>query len=181
MLLANDTLNQHPTSSRSVINTAYGRDADGKLLKSASSYSTYCNREFYLDKNWTLDGETVDAGTTIRQGDILDYTLNVTHKGNGEYEALPLVDHMSGTQALLVPVAKNSGADWAGGLTTVTEDGVEYYVLLNPGTYRNVWTSEDQLADTVEVTQTDSGLDTLIKWYFESYRCRHVPFLCLPQ
>lgn len=168
MLLANDTLNQHPTSSQSVNNTAYGRDADGKSLNSHYR-NTSCYREFYLDKNWTLDGETVDAGTTIRQGDILDYTLNVTHKGNGEYEALPLVDHMSGTQALLVPAAKNSGADWAGGLTTVTEDGVEYYVLLNPGTYRNVWTSEDQLADTVEVTQTDSGLDTLIKWYFVNY------------
>ena len=168
MLLSNDTLNEHPTREQTVYNYAYGRDSDNISL--AGDYiNKYPDREFYLGKNWSKGGQTIDSETTIRQGDILDYTLNVTHNGKGQYDALPLVDHMSGTQALLAPVAKNSGAAWAQGLQTITDNGVEYYILDKPGTYNNVWTSESQLADTVEVAQSESGLDTLIKWYFADY------------
>ena len=168
MLLDTDTRNQHPTDRLTFTNRVYGKDPDNEVLD-----SNYCTnnmyREFRLDKSWSLDGQSITNDTTIRQGNILDYTISVTHKGSGQYDALPLVDHMSGAQALLVPAAKNSGAEWAQGLQTVTDDGTEYYVLLTPGTYRNVWTNEDQLADMVEVAQSASGLDTLIKWYFAAY------------
>lgn len=168
MLLSKDTLNEHPTQRQTVYNYAYGRD-----LNNSSLAYDYCskdpNREFYLSKNWSKGGQTIDGETTIRQGDILDYTLNVTHNGKGQYDALPLVDHMSGTQALLVPAAKNSGAAWAQGLQPITDNGVEYYILDKPGTYHNAWISESQLADAVEVAKSTSGLDTLIKWYFADY------------
>ena len=169
MLLSNDTLNEHPTREQAVINYAYGWDSDNILLDRDYAYYIYPDREFYLSKNWSKNGQTIDNKTTIQRGDILDYTLNVTHNGKGQYDALPLVDHMSGTQALLVPAAKNNNAEWAQGLQTITDNGVEYYILDKPGTYHNVWTSESQLADTVVVTQSESGLDTLIKWYFADY------------
>ena len=168
MLLDTDTRNQHPTDRFRFTNGVYGKDPDNEVLD-----SDYCTdnmyREFRLDKSWSLDGQPIANDTTILQGNILDYTISVTHKGSGQYDALPLVDHLSGAQALLVPAAKNSGAEWARGLQTVTDDGTEYYVLLTPGTYRDVWTNEDQLADMVDVTQSASGLDTLIKWYFAAY------------
>ena len=116
-----------------------------------------------------MQGQAIDEKTTFKKGDILQYSLKVTHQGNGQYDALPLVDHMSGTQALLAPVAKNKNAGWTAGLDTVTDGGKEYYVLSKEGTYKNVWTSSGQRADTVVVKKTETGLDTVIKWYFTDY------------
>ena len=169
MQLDTDSRNKHPMTSYYIDNRAYGKDSDNKKLDSSSTTS-YSYREFRLDKNWSIDGQPVTDDTEIRQGSILDYTLSVTHKGSARYDALPLVDLISGAQALLVPAAENSGAEWARELQTVTAaDGTVYYLLSNPGTYRNVRTSKDQLADTVTVAQSASGLDTLIKWYFADY------------
>ncbi len=168
MLLDNDTRYEHPSQRQIPYNYVYGRDSEKRLLASSNTGNSF-EREFYLSKNWYMNGRAIDEETTIRQGNILDYSLTVNHKGNAQYDALPLVDHMSGIQALLAPVTKNSGADWAEGLQTVTDNGTEYYILSTPKTYRNVWVSETQLADTVEVTKCDSGLDTLIKWYFVNY------------
>lgn len=168
MRLRNDTRHEYPSSFQGTENLVRGLDADSNQLDGDTYYTT-TYRDFYLGKNWSKDGQAIDSETVIRQGDVLDYTLNVTHSGNAHYDALPLVDHMSGAQALMAPAAKNSGAEWVQGLQTITDNGAEYYVLSKPGTYHNVWTGEDQLADTVEVTQTESGLDTLIKWYFVDY------------
>lgn len=169
MQLDTDSRNNHPMTSYYIDNRAYGKDSDNKKLDSSSTTS-YSYREFRLDKNWSIDGQPVTDDTEIRQGSILDYTLSVTHKGSARYDALPLVDLISGAQALLVPAAENSGAEWARELQTVTAaDGTVYYLLSNPGTYRNVRTSKDRLADTVTVAQSASGLDTLIKWYFADY------------
>ncbi len=169
MLLDNDTRNEHPMGEYTVRNTAYGKDSNNEKLATSSTVRAHMSREFYLGKDWTLDGQAIGGQTTIRQGDILDYTLRVSHKAISRYDALPLVDHMSGAQVLLVPAAKNSGAEWAQNLQTLTDDGTEYYALRDPGTYHRVWTSDTQLADTVEVTQSASGSDTLIKWYFVDY------------
>ncbi len=168
MLLGSDTYHQHPTSSIRVDNYAVGRDENEAQLASGYDYFNP-SREFYLSKNWSMDGKAIEEDTVIRQGDILDYSLAVSHSGNAQYDALPLVDHMTGVQALLAPVDKNSGADWASGLQTVIDNGTEYYILNQPGTYKNVWVSDSYLADTVEVTSSDSGLDTLITWYFVDY------------
>ena len=168
MLLDNDSKYRHPTEREYNSNYAYGRNTDKKSI--GYDYTGYFRyREFELSKNWYMDGKTIDEETTIRRGDILDYSLTVDHKGSAQYDALPLVDHMSGAQVLLVPVKKNECADWTNSLQTVTDNGTEYYILSNPGTYRNVWVNETQLADTVEVTQSGSSLDTLIKWYFVNY------------
>ena len=153
---------------RCCLNFAYGLDSEGQKLD-YDYIAAYPDREFYLAKDWSKNGHAIDSETTIQQGDILSYSLNVTHSGKGQYDTLPLIDHMSGTQALLAPVEKNSGAEWAQGLQTITDNGVEYYILDKPGVYNNVWTSESQLADTVKVTKSGSGLDTLIKWYFANY------------
>ena len=168
MLLDNDTEYRHPTEKEYTLNYGYGRDEDKKSI-GYEYIGYYRYREFELSKNWYMNGKAIDEEATIRQGDILDYSLTVEHKGNAQYDALPLVDHMSGVQALLAPAAKNKDADWITGLQTVTDKGTEYYILSHPGTYQNVWVSETQLADTVVVTESDSGLDTLIKWYFVDY------------
>ena len=169
MLLDTDSRNEHPLNNYEIDNHAYGWDSDNKKLASSWARKNVF-REFRLDKNWLIDGQPVTTDTEFRQGSILDYTLSVTHNGSARYDALPLVDHISGAQALLVPAAENSGAEWARELQTVTAaDGTVYYLLSSPGTYRNVRTSKDQLADMVEVAQSASGLDTLIKWYFADY------------
>ena len=78
MLLNNDVETQHPSSSLSAYNYAYGKDSVGENL--AKDYiSVYLAREFTLSKNWTMNGEAIGSETTIRDGDILDYTLNVSH------------------------------------------------------------------------------------------------------
>lgn len=168
MLLGSDTTNQYPTEYISDYNYVYAKNESESILRNTNAY-TPIYREFYLSKDWSKGGNPIDDETTLQQGDVLTYTLGVEHKGSGQYDTLPLVDHMTGTQALLVPVEKNSGADWTAGLNTVTEEGVEYYVLSKAGTYKNVWTNTEQLADSVVVTETGSGLDTLMKWYFVNY------------
>ena len=170
MLLDADVDNQHPTSNISISNTAHAKNLAGVDLRSCSTGYYSSNREFSLNKSWSLGGASIDEGTAIGQGDVLDYSLAVTHQNNDAYyDALPLVDRMSGAQALMVPADKNSGASWAAGMKAVTYDGVEYYVLSMPGTYSDVWTSDTQLASSVQVTATDAGRDTLIKWYFVGY------------
>ncbi len=167
MSLNNDTLNQY-NEYVTANNLCSGRGMGDNQLDYDTDYRIF-NREFFLGKAQSLNGEAVNSETTIRDGDILDYTLTITHSGKAAYDALPLTDHMSGAQALLVPASKNSGASWAEGLETVTDNGIQYYVLSVPGTYQNVWTSENRLADSVTVSKTGSGLDTLIKWYFVNY------------
>ncbi len=168
MLLKNDTDNQYPSSSNWLTNYGSALGADEKIIKS-SSYRLVYYREFNINKDWSLNGESIDSETKIRKGDILDYSLTVKHYGSGKYDALPFVDHMIGSQAILAPVSKNSGASWADKLETVIYNGVKYYVLNIPGTYNNVWTSDNQLADSITVTELSSGLDTIIKWYFVEY------------
>lgn len=173
MFLDHDQKYQYPYPNREtsvkVNNIGYAYDAQGEQITYAP-WEGYFYRDFSLTKEWFHDGEAVDAETELAQGSVLDYTLKVIHSGSGSYGALPLVDHMSGAQALLAPKALNEGAAWASTCPTVTaENGREYYLLKVPGTYSQVWTSEEQLADSVTVTQSSSGLDTVIKWYFINY------------
>jgi len=170
MLLVTDQRYEFPTSYLWRNNYADANDEAGRRLASDDCSSRY-ERDFNLTKGWTMNGEEITGTTIIEQGSVLDYTLRISHSGRSSYayDALPLVDHMTGAQALLAPVSLNSGADWAENCRTVTQDGTEYYILSAPGTYSHVWTGKNQMADSVTVTATDSGLDTLTKWYFTNY------------
>lgn len=149
-------------------NYAYAYDNNREQLGSDDVHF-YRSGEFSLTKGWSWNGQAVEPDSPIAQGDVVSYSLTVQHSGTGSYDVLPLTDHMTGGQALLVPKAKNQNADWAAGCRTITLEDAEYYLLTEPGTYSHVWTSDTQLADTVTVKKTDSGFDTLMKWYFTDY------------
>ena len=102
--------------------------------------------------------------------DVVEYTLNSTHIGDTWYEVMPVTDHMTLKQTLLVPVEKdNKNESWANGLSRRTVDDVEYFVLNRPGTYEHVWTG-DAWAHRVEVTANDNeSFDTKIWWYIPNY------------
>lgn len=156
-------------SSHYAYNYAYADRADGKILSSKDW--VLLNRDFQLDKGWSLSGnQEIKPSTKLEQGMVLDYQLTFEHRGDTYYDALPLTDHMSGAQALLAPVNLNQNEAWAENCPTVTlQDGTVCYILKNPGTYTHVWTGPDRMADTVAITKTDAGLDTVIKWYFTDY------------
>ena len=169
MLLNQDQKICYPNSSEiGTYNYAYAYDNNRKFLKSDYDFF-YRRREFSLTKGWSWNGQAIEDGTPIEQGDVVNYSLTVQHSGTGSYDLLPLTDHMTGGQALLVPKAKNQNADWAAMCQTVTVEDAEFYLLTEPGTYSQVWTSDTQLADMVTVTKTASGFDTLMKWYFTDY------------
>lgn len=106
--------------------------------------------------------------------DVLDNYISFSHYGNSEYDNLPMVDDISGTQTLLVPVAENTALDSMGlKKFTVTQDGkdVEYYKLNKENTYKNVVVGTDingkkLTADTITVSKTADGLNTQVKWYY---------------
>ena len=139
------------------------------ILRQSDSASDLVATDFSLSKGWSIGSQNVTEETPMGQGTVLDYALKVNHRGNGSYDALPLVDHLSGAQALLVNKSWNASEAWAASCSTVSVEGTEYYLLREPGTYSRVWTSQTQMADTVTVTVSSSGLDTIIKWYFSSY------------
>ena len=173
MRLNLDEKNYHPNSSgRSSYNHAFAYEitSQGNLEKLKSGGDSLdLNREFFLYKGMAWNGQDVEPGTPLGQGDAVTYSLLVQHSGSGSYDLLPLTDHMTGSQALLVPREKNQNADWRTKCETVTLEDREYYLMTEPGTYSHVWTSDTQLANTVTVTKTASGFDTLMKWYFTDY------------
>ena len=172
MRLNLDEKNYHPNSGLSSYNhaSAYEITSQGNLEKLKSGGDRLdLNREFFLYKGMAWNGQDVEPGTPLGQGDAVTYSLLVQHSGSGSYDLLPLTDHMTGSQALLVPREKNQNADWRTKCDTVTLEDREYYLMTEPGTYSHVWTSDTQLADTVTVTKTASGFDTLMKWYFTDY------------
>ena len=172
MRLNLDEKNYHPNSGLSSYNhaSAYEITSQGNLEKLKSGGDRLdLNREFFLYKGMAWNGQDVEPGTPLGQGDAVTYSLLVQHSGSGSYDLLPLTDHMTGSQALLVPREKNQNADWRTKCETVTLEDREYYLMTEPGTYSHVWTSDTQLANTVTVTKTASGFDTLMKWYFTDY------------
>ena len=150
---------------------AYGAEGpDGQKLTNCYAFSSGMSREFYLDKSARLaDFSHMTEKNVPRDGETVEYRLSVQHLGSAEYDILPLTDRMSGAQVLLAEQGKNSGASWAKDCETYTaEDGTAYYKLSRGGVYSGVWLG-DQYADSVTVTESASGRDTLIKWYFANY------------
>ena len=126
------------------------------------------HRDLEIRKGAFLNGEEVNETYQLEENDILDYYVRAIHYGSGSYTVLPIVDHMVGRQAVIVDFEKNKDATWTNEATPVEIDGVKYYVLNKDYIYRGVYTSEYFYADSIKVTKTDEGLDTLIKYYIEN-------------
>lgn len=154
-------------------NTAYLRDENQELLRTASTSTNTRYPEFRLSKSMTTaDGTTISKENAPTSGDVVNYAImlqSTQGDSTATHDVLPLTDHMSGPQTLLAEVEANKDAEWAAGCETYTDaDGVTYYRFLRPGRYVGVWLG-GYYADSVEVTQSDAGLDTVIKWYFSNY------------
>lgn len=155
---------------------------NGAYFKNSGAAYANMTREAYIYKSAYLNstGEELTNGN-VQIGDILDYTVEFDHSGNGSYENLPLVDELYGSQVLLVPVEQNTSlAD--SGLDTVrlTENDVEvaYYKLSQPGTYSGLVVGMDEsgnylIADSVTVTAASDPTETTIGDETHSYTGVH--------
>ena len=167
----------------SVVNTAklIGKTDGKEAVQKSASAQTKTHREAVISKSIYDENNTELNSYTVSDGAVLNYQLDFTHYGDGEYDNLPMVDDLYGSQYLLVRADMNSGlADK--GLETKVSGGVTYYVLTE-GEYTNIVVGEDDeenwlTAATVTVTRTDTeqtegttgnsytGTHTQIKWYF---------------
>lgn len=164
---------------------AYGvkKDADGNSVKGDRiSYSAGDTIRGYPEMKLEKSATAFD-GSELTQipanGQILNYTLRARCMGSQYSKMLPITDHMSGAQVLLAEVEKNSDADWAANCEIITaEDGKQYYKLVAPGVYHNVWIS-GCCADSVTVKESDTGRDTLIKWYSSPRSTKYIKYHAL--
>ena len=174
MRLERDVPGFYPNEEGTVGNNrayAHGDEGpDGRPLADGTAHSGGLSREFYLDKSARLANFSHMTEKNVPgDGETVEYSLSVRHLGSAEYDILPLTDRMSGAQVLLAEQEKNSSAPWAKDCETYrAEDGTAYYKLSHGGVYSGVWLGE-QYADSVTVTESASGRDTLIKWYFANY------------
>lgn len=178
MLLDKDTEYAYPQNWPSVgynFAYAYSTEVDNKgnpkRIGDAMCYYYSYKRDMYFTKE-VMGADGTKLEEVPADGSILSYTLNVTRNGGIEpLPLLPVTDHMSGAQILLAEVETNHSADWAASMSDsdifTASDGTRYYKLTRPGTYKNVWVN-GALADSVSVTETESGRDTLIKWYLSN-------------
>lgn len=184
-MLNNDSPNCYGTESFTFNNRGYiyitTQDGTRRSLSQATAYNSQnrpANREAYIYKNARLNstGETLTPNN-LKPDDVIDYTVEFDHFGNGSYENLPLVDELYGTQVLLVPVERNpSLADME--LETYELDGVSYYKLSNPGTYNEIVVGIDEsgnylLADSVTVTASNGSSSATIDGETHSYTGLH--------
>jgi hypothetical protein len=151
----------------SISNYAYGKSIGAVNAARSAAVYTYIYRDFSIYKSVQKSGETVDEKSELVAGDILTYTNNVTRSSAGTaFDATPLVDQMAGGQILLVEQTVNPNLAQYD-LETKEVDGTAYYVMVRPGTYKNVIIG-GYLADTLEIQQCDTGLQTRMYWYLKS-------------
>lgn len=153
-------------------NCAYLYNNNGVKTGYAEGKVQWVYREAIINKSVYEHGKSEQLGDNfnVAVNQIMDNYISFDHYGKGSYDNLPMVDDISGGQALLVSVADNPALASVG-LSKVTMDGEEYYKLNKPGTYRDVVVGVDDedtkfIADTIKVSKSKSGLDTQIKWYF---------------
>ena len=154
-----------------------------RVVAPNSNVDAQKNAAFYSTRDMSIgitdvsrNGESLPGSYAANHGDVLDYTLTLSHYGQGTIENLPMVNDVYGSQYLLVPRDLNpelSGLDAHG----------DFYVL-TPGTYENVYVGVDDegrnlLAASIDVEPADdemfefggnnytySGLHTRIRWHF---------------
>ena len=147
---------------------------NGRPTISDDTYdNAHVTYDLHISKGATVRGVNFDEKYLVQDGDVLDYFVNIDHYGTGSYDVLPVVDHMAGLQAVIVRVDENRNAPWADYADTYTdEDGTEYYVLnakKDPEgyTYNGVYTN-GFYADTITVKPSETGLDTILKYYIKN-------------
>lgn len=179
LMLASDRPNYYPTErSVSLANTAgVYRNVTQHVI--SRSVNNSAKREATISQAVYIDNSYLGSKPSASNGDVMTYQLNFTHFGKGEYNNLPLVDDLYGSQYLLVPVEYNSDLQDKNLEIITASDGTQYYKLTE-GTYSNVKVGTDSgnnvlNAATITVTtpskddgstQEYSGLHTQIKWYF---------------
>ena len=134
-----------------------------------SSYDDITYRDYTLQKGVMKNGEEVgEDKDSVVPGEVLTYTLEVSHRANPLRGIVPLVDRMKGAQALLAP-AEGNGMLEDRGLDKVEVSGKEYYLLSKEGVYYGVTLGEGAtrgLTHSITVERQGNGeLDTLIRWY----------------
>ena len=134
------------------------------------------------------------ASTRYVKSFVMSYTASASNTGTKDLGVRPMLDQMTGSQALLAPVSLNAGNTVLSGLDTVTVNGEQYYVLTAPNdstaTYTNVYLGQidvngiktNCLAAQVQVTgsftpATEVGANgnviaynTNITWYLDNLR-----------
>lgn len=138
-----------------------------KNIKSfSSSPGGTFKREMEVNYAAERNGEAVSGEFLVKSGDVLDYRMSLEHYGDGTYENLPVVSELFGEQQLLVPVEENQ--DLAGkNIEQYERNGVQYYKLSSPGTYKNVMVGTDdegnpyRAAEIVVEKVTEDGTGTV--------------------
>ena len=181
-MLTGDYPGRHPSEKINVSNRAYISKKVNNTEKIVGNIKVLVaqaiKREAYISME-VYDNETSKEFNNLnfnpKVGTILDYNLTFSHYGYGKYNNLPMVDDLSGTQVLLVPVSENPelSAYNFEKIYVTEKDGSqkEYYKLSKPGTYTNIKVGADEdgrirTADNVTVEETNTGINTKIKWYF---------------
>ena len=109
-------------------------------VKSPAQVSHDFVREAVLDKGYQVyrGGTAQDVSLSgVQDQDVIDYSIDLTHYGNGIYENLPIFDTITGNQRLLVPVEKNTDLAEKN-LEQVIFGRTAYYVLSANDTYEDV-------------------------------------------
>ena len=181
-MLSADWPNNYPSSSTVLIKNEANIYGPKDQRVGGDSASCRVRREARIDKDVYLNGKHLGSAPKANDGDVLDYRLDFTHYGTGNYKDLPMVDDLYGSQYLLVPVESNPDLT---GLEVWTDDEGAKYYKLKEGEYTNVAVGVDDggnilTAASISVAMADgetevvvgdrqltyTGLHTRIKWYF---------------
>lgn len=173
MLLTKDAIGIYDGSGK--LNGMYNgtrlRSSNTVQLKRANDstiYKTASVNNIYFFSDLCVDIDSSDD--TMQAGQMQRYTNTVYINNEQNYEQLPLISQIVGSQVLAVPQNENQGADWIDKATVNTQYNV--YLLTQEGTYDNVYVESDLrgntlCADRVVVEDSEDGLKTTIYWYLD--------------
>ena len=163
----------YPTGKGVDLHNEASLTAGGNVQRKSTETVNEVPLDLRISKDGTVDGVSINPSTDenkkthrVELGDIIDYKVDLAHMGKSYYDVLPVTDKLAGLQCLLVPVEDNPSLAGEGLPKLTEEDGIEYYVLNQPGTYEDIVIG-GICADTVTVKELsdNTGIETLIKYY----------------
>ncbi|MCD8083816.1 MAG: LPXTG cell wall anchor domain-containing protein [Clostridiales bacterium] len=160
-------------------------DEDYKNSDEAKANYTSIPYDFLVRKIISeVDGDKNADTSVLYRGSIVTYELTMDHDGNSVVEDLPMIDEVTGSQILLIPVTPENVAsceenNWPIDLQGasnyyVTYNEQEYYPLSLGGTYVNVWLDSQHCAASVVVDETNyveeegGYIDYTITWNYDT-------------